>query len=281
MQYFEPTPEQKRKRRISMLSFLSVLVLLVVLCVYAFAGRNDTTRTHFTATATEFRPLTESEASQADEFRPLYEAARQKKSLIYNAEFSEQYPTVTKVMLDRDFCSDEVELRSGDTGEYLWIIDGYIADYDYLRRGLDILLIPYTHTADSMTVLSPVRFSLVFDSTLSTVTGSLPDEENYRLSFYTLDVTVQGDTDGFDYALAMSGTQKDKKHQGKHLFAASGKQEAKKVAPSVTSTGLSGSCGKGQTRLRVEFDDVSWKHFGSLTLSSLSENASFCVGVNQ
>lgn len=275
----------------SRMIFLFVLTLMIALGLYSCLAKNDTTRTHFKPAQTAQHTFTAGQeiAVTDTELIDFYSMIQSKGTLTYDQAFEIAYPTLTRAMTDRDFCADEVELIQGDTGNYLTVIDGYVADYDYLMRGLDILMVPYYMEENRLHVEKPIRFTVVYDTTLSTVTLRKLDEENFRLSFYTLKVAFEN-TDKFGYQMQFDKetTEKEIKLHTKKTTILRGDQSLL-LKDSAVKSGtaknhhylMSTLFLEPDASVIMEFTDETYQHFEALVFFNIKDGTKFQIGVNQ
>ena len=270
----------------SRMVFLFVLTLMIALGLYSCLGKNDTTRTHFKSAQTAQHTFTAGQkiAVIDTELIDFYQAIQSKGTLTYDKSFETAYPTLTRAMTDRDFCADEVELISADTGNYLTVIDGYVADYDYLMRGLDILMVPYYMEENRLTVEKPIRFTVVYDTTLSTVTLRELDEENFRLSFYTLTVAFENtDKVGYQMRFNEAATEKELKlHTKKTKVMYKNESVFLKDTTKIelAQNRLTGFL-QPNAAITMEFMDETYRYFEELVFDNIKDGTKFQIGVNQ
>ena len=271
----------------SRMIFLFVLTLMIALGLYSCLAKNDTTRTHFKPAQTAQHTFTAGQeiAVTDTELIDFYSMIQSKGTLTYDQAFETAYPTLTRAMTDRDFCADEVELFSADTGNYLTVIDGYVADYDYLMRGLDILMVPYYMEENRLTVEKPIRFTVVYDTTLSTVTLRELDEENFRLSFYTLKAAFENDDKvTCQMFFQKTASEKEIKHIAKKTTLLHGERSCLLINSGPKWGGhdylMSNLYLEPNASVTVEFTDVTYRYFERVTFY-LGDGTKFQIGVNQ
>jgi len=278
---FDPyEKEEKSRLRVLMGRAFAIFLagMMIMLVLFLVFGRNDNTRTHFSRCETErivLEELSEREVTDT-ELTDLYTAVKAGR-LTYGKAFRDAYPTVNECMNDRDFCSNEIDLVTWDTGEYLCVIDGYIASYDYVLRGLDILLLPYSAEGDTLTVKKPVRFGIIYDTSLAEVYLNEFDEENYRLSFYTMSVESVGGS-SVSFELSLKAEERDLEKQARETVINAAKKNIP-YTPQITENRLSGSAKGENLGLTVGFNDEMYSGFEELTVTAPGAE-SFVLGVN-
>ncbi len=290
-----------KKKVLSIVGTVMVIAVFAVITVFAFFGREDNTRTHF-STVTGDKKVTDLIVGDGDqnvfndnEFVAFEFDIVDRKTAVFDDGFKATYPQISEILTDKNFCASQTDVKSLTFDQGIMVVDSYSYTPDYSIRFLDMLYIPYTVEDDrSITVSKPKRMTVEYDTTLAQVSYRELDKQNFRVSPYNIclnvtagnpaqrwDITANTTLRTNDGEIAKSISQKIS------FFDKAGQSIGVTDAGTKTIGYTARVLSDGMYKLKMDFDDEMFDNFEKINILMKNErtyacdSATFFVTINE
>ena len=209
---YDASEHSKRAKIKSWISIILSVAFLLSAVIFVIVRSPKNVRTKFDAVTGAWHEINSDDLKNADaykngEFYKLYTAFQNDETFKYNESFKEEFKSVYEVIsADKKQLSTE-KVYSFEQENSLILALPYVLTQDKTAKasendnsvrgtiGTDIVIIPYTVTADnSAQILNPIRYSLCF---YNETTGARYIESRYvksdsfRLNFYKISIEIE------------------------------------------------------------------------------------------
>lgn len=311
MDYNDFDDRKTKGKRIRSTIVISLSVAWLLFLVILIVIRNpENVRTKFESVKSNVHVMNEKAPDQSNQFIQLNNDFEINKAININEDFKGKYPDVYNII---NFNKKEIakkQVYSFDGNGYFTLAIPYIVSIDsvgadnfvdsdemYGILGVDLINIGYTVSEDKVTFHSPLRFSLRYynkvDKERKYVESNYVETKSFKLNFYSLSflLTSNNEIDKLNYELSLTDPL-NKKESEKNLFSNNIKlniNDDKQLDANVINGNKMGDnylsfenkipSGNNQIILKINFDDLMYRKYQSLTIK-LNENDAFAIIAN-
>lgn len=297
------TKKTNKKKVLSIVATVTVLAVLIGVALYAFLGREENTRTHFKTVKSNtyvtdlIMPDTDKDPFNNDEFRRFEYGVFERKDYIFDDTFKADFPNITAFLTDKNFCAEEVEVKSLSSEWGLTVVDSYSYTPDYSVRFLDMLYIPYAIDDEyNIIIETPRRLTVEYNVNLAQVSYREVDVKNFRVNPYNLTLTVKAGSPKSDNWEISTVTLLKNKNKELAKSMSENIKILNKSGEDITAQNVSGEetvkqnaslKGTKEFKIRIDINDDMFNGFNKLTLSVTTDkelrcdSAAFTLGVNE
>lgn len=254
-----------KRKIISNIGFALTVILVAVFIIWVIVSQPSNIRTEFDHV--EF-DITLAEGGE-NEFYSLGRLLESPQSV--SPGFAEEFPTAFALLRMESPTFTEGKPYAFSGGGYAGLSLCYNSTTIKNAVTMDVLLIPYSGEAGSVTFRAPVRYTVNYDTSTGIIAKTDVRKESFRLSFYNLAAEFDTKSDvGFRFEFDSVISDREARSTGLLSCVSVGNET---VAAALTRTEdgstLSGTVnGRDDVKVSVQFEDILYDYMTSLTFES-------------